>query len=623
MVRLDTRDIALLVALGSVLFALSIVLTSRSAASVYLLALPPIVAGGALTFAIVTARDPADYGRPTLPRTVVMALPSVVLVGTLVLLWYATIAGSRTVPFYLGAGVLGTGVLLQIAFVDEDDFSPTVLLGQVLVIALVVRFAALATTAGYIGLDTWSHVPTYVAGIVADGSLEALNDSKYYYAPLYHLSVVATVLIADVSPRIALWLSIGLVVPIATTLFLYVLGASLLPPRWAAFAAALYAFSDHAILWGIYLVPTSLGLVFTLGLLVPLLWIVREGYSVRSIVLFVVFSLALVFTHQVSSVIAATIVGMAVLAQVGPSLVHAMPRAGSVNLVWLFVPFVCVLAVLLTITPYSGSSLGFAERTLLFLRETYLAEFGWLNLAIELGAPEADYGLRPLTSPTYLLEASGLLLFAAGATVGTLVAYPRATHAWLTLICVAGVLSVVAIGTPAVGLRNFLPSRWFAFLYVPIALLCALGLRWSVRRIDPTTATTALVAFCVLFPSVMALAGPATIDSPAFPEERVTYSYSETELAALETVSQQTTTPIGTDVLTVEVLTRTGTAPAEIAAPEDADQEVLLYRESYAERPALFDDVGADVYETTTTERRYCATRSITYDNGAAHACVA
>ncbi|MFC7007322.1 hypothetical protein [Halalkalicoccus salilacus] len=623
MVRLDARDLALLVALGSALFALLIVATSRSAAPVYLLTLPPVVTGGALTFAAVVARDPADPVRPALPRPVTMTLPSVVLVGALVLSWYATTAGSRTVPFYLGAGLLGTGVLLQIAFVSEDDLSPTVLLGQVLVIALVVRFAALATTAGYIGLDTWSHVPTYVAGIAADGSLESLSESKYYYAPLYHLTVVATVLLADVSPRLALWLSIGLVVPIVTTSLLYVLGTSVLTPRWATFAAALYAFSDHAILWGIYLVPTSLGLVFTLGLLVPLFRIVREGYSARSIVLFVAFSLGLVFTHQVSSVIAATIVGMAVLAQVGPSLARVVPRAGSVNLLWLFVPFVCVLAVLLTITPYTGSSLGFAERTLLFLRETYLAEFGWLNLAIELGAPEADYGLRPLTSPTYLLEASGLLLFAAAGTVGTLVALRRATHVWLTLVCAAGALSVVAIGTPAVGLQNFLPSRWFAFLYVPLALLCALGLQWSVRRIDPATATVALVVFCALFPGVMALAGPATIDSPTFPEERITYSYSRAELAALETISRQTTTPIGTDVLTVEVLTRTETAPAEIAAPEDADQEVLLYRESYADRPALFDDVGADVYETTTTERRYCATRSITYDNGAAHACVA
>lgn len=202
--RPDVRDVALLLALGSTLFGLSIVLTSRSAAPVYLLTLPPVVAGGALTFAVVTTRNPADYGRPTLPRPVAMALPSVVLIGTLVLSGYATIAGSRTVPFYLGAGALGTGVLLQIALVDENDFSPTVLLGQVLVIALVVLFAALATTTGYIGLDTWSHVPTYVTGIAADGSLEALSDSKYYYAPLYHLSVVATVLIADVSPRIAL-----------------------------------------------------------------------------------------------------------------------------------------------------------------------------------------------------------------------------------------------------------------------------------------------------------------------------------------------------------------------------------------------------------------------------------
>lgn len=622
MARPAARSAALAVATVSAAAAVAIVVVGGSAAPVYLLTLPPIVTAGALTFAALVTRSPNDPDLPTVPRSVAMALPTAVLLGAGTLLLYAVRSGGRTVPFYLGAGLLGTAVLLQIVFVDEAHLSPTVLLGQVLALALVVRFAALVTTPGYIGLDTWSHVPTHATGILDAGSLEPLEGNKYYYAPIYHLAVVATALLVDVPPRTGLWLSIGLGVPIATTLLVYVGGRSLLPARWATFAAALYAFSDHAILWGIYPVPTSLGLVFTLALLVLLLRIVREGYSPRRIVLFGLFFLALTFTHQVSSVIAATVVGAAVVAQVGTPLLRTGSRVRTVNVVWLFVPFVCVLAVLLTVTPYTGTDLGFAERTLLFLSETYADEFGWLNVAVELRAPESDYGLRPPASPTYFVDALGLLLLAVAATVGTLVTLRRPTHAWLALGCAAAALAVVAIGTPSVGLRNFLPSRWFAFLYAPLVLLCARGVEWGVRRVDPLPAAVALVVLCLLFPGAMALAGPATVESPAFPEERLTYSYSAAELAGMEAIAQHTTTPIGADVLTVEVLTRTGTGPARIAAPEDADQEVLLYRESYADRPALFDDVGADVYETTTTERRYCEQRSVAYDNGAVRACV-
>jgi hypothetical protein len=620
--RFAARGAGLTVATVGVAATVAIVVFGGSAAPVYLLTLPPIVTAGALAFVVLVAREPTDLGLPTVPRSVAMALPSAVFLGAGVLLAYAVRSGGRTVPFYLGAGLLGTAVLLQITFVDEADLSPAVLLGQVLALALVVRFAALVTTPGYVGLDTWSHVPTHAIGILAEGSLEPLVGNKYYYAPIYHLAVVTTALLADVTPRIALWFSIGLAVPVATTLLIYAAGTTLLSVRWATFAAALYAFSDHAILWGIYPVPTSLGLVFTLGLLVPLLGILRDGYSVRQVVLFGSFLLALVLTHQVSSVIAATIVGAAVVAQAASPLSRIGARVRTVNVVWLFVPFVCVLAALLTVTPYTGTDLGFAERTLSFLTETYADEFGWLDVAIELGVPEADYGLRPLESPTYLLDALGLLLLAGAGTVGALIGLRRPTHAWLALVCAAVALAVVAIGTPSVGLRNFLPSRWFAFLYAPLVLLCARGVEWSVRRADPRTAVAAVVLLCLLFPGAMALSGPATVESPAFPEERLTYAYSSTELAGMEAVARQTRTPIGADVLTVEVLTRTETAPARIAAPEDADQEVLLYRESYPDRPALFDDVGADVYETTTTERRYCEDRSISYDNGAVRACV-
>lgn len=622
MARIDVQDIALLVACSSAFVTLLILFTGRLEASVYLLTLPPVITIGAITFVVATARKSAPSTLPSLPQSVTMALPSIVFIGAAILFWHATATGSRTVPFYIGAGLLGTAVLLQIAFANETDFVPSVLLGQILVLALVVRFAAFATTSGYIGLDTWSHLPAYVAGIVTDGSLESLADSKYLYAPLFHLVITATALLADVSPRVALWLSIGLVVPVMTTLVLYTVATSLLPLRWALFAVALYSFSDHAILWGIYLVPTSLGLVYTLVLLFLLVRIIDNGYSLRSTGLFIAFSLALILTHQVSSVIAAVFIGTALIAQAVPSLTRVLPQTTSANLIWLFIPFVGVLSLLLVITPYSDTGLGFAERTFLFLRETYLTEFGWLNLAIELRAPEGDYGLRPPLSATYMLDASGLLLLFAVGTIGVFAALQRATHSWLALVCVVVVLSVVAIGTPAVGLQNFLPSRWFAFLYVPLVLLCALGVHWGISHINRTTATVALVVFCFLFPSVMALAGPATIDSPTFPEERITYAYTATELTALETISQHTTTQIGADVLTVEVLTRTETASAAIAAPENQDQDVVIYRESYADQPVLFDDVGADVYETTTTERQYCGTRSIAYDNGAALACV-
>jgi len=36
---------------------------------------------------------------------------------------------------------------------------------------------------------------------------------------------------------------------------------------------------------------------------------------------------------------------------------------------------------------------------------------------------------------------------------------------------------VFVLGLPMFGIRNFIPTRWFAFLYAPMAILGAIGLQ--------------------------------------------------------------------------------------------------------------------------------------------------
>ena len=619
------RSAALPAAVVLCCLAASLAVLGRPGASVYVRTLPPVVALGALAYLMLAEREPgAGNPGPRLPRPVSMALPSLVLVGSAALLAVGVLAGGRGAGFHLASVLLGSLVFAQIAFVRERRLSATVVLSQVIALALAIRLTVLLTTPGYVGLDTWSHMPTHVEGILAAESLEPLEGNKYYFAPLYHLLIVATALAGDIPVRLATVLSVGLVVPVATTLLAYLLGRTLLSARWAAFAAGAFTFSGPAVLWGIYPVPTSVGLLLVAALFVSLLRIVQVGYRIEELTLFATLFGGLIFTHQVSSAIAATVVGAAVLAQFAlalPRLV-ARGRPRPVNVLPLFVPFVVLLLAIWTVTPFTGTEYSFLDRSLLFLRETLGTQAGWLTPAIELRAPEAEYGLRPPGDWTYYTEAVGLLALSLLGTVGAFLALERRGHAHLSVLLATLALGAVAVVTPALGLENFLPSRWVAFLFLPLSVLTAAGLAWLRPRLPATGGAVLLVVLCLVLPGAMVLSTPGTVEDPTH-EDRVVFAFSESELAAVETLGERTTTPLGTDFLYAEVFDRTETAPSRIAAPENADQQVILYRENTSERPALYDEVGADVYATTVDEGTYCADRSVAYDGGAVRACVA
>lgn len=569
----------------------------------------PLLACGIGALALLTA-GPRQIVRPQLPAWSAKLVASLVFTGSGVLLVLATATGGRGIAFHLLSGVLGSALLLQIWLAEKPR--PNWTLAGVLVLATVVRIAALATTPGYIGLDIWSHLPSFASGIIAAESLDAIAGDKYAISPLYHLSVISTALLADLSLRTALFLSVG-VGMLAAPLFVYLIARQLLDPRWALFAATTYALADHAILWGIYLVPTSLGLLFFFGVVYALFCIMRDGYTLGNATVFFAFLLAVVFTHQVSSFIAAVVIGAAVLAQ----FVLLVPRlypARPTNLIWVFSGCVFLLAGLWTITPYSGAGGSFTDTVLIFLIEAHQTTTG---IAVEYGVPEADYGMRPIDSVVQLVEAAGFLLLVVVAGLGTIhtMNRKRADQRTLTLVFAAGTMAVFLLVPALLGIRTFLPGRWFAFLFVPLVILGAGGL----KRLDARTPRVALVfvlVFTLLFPLTMAVSAPATVENPVV-DERPQYAFSEAELNGMETIGEHTEEPIYTDYLYAEVFERTDSQQAQSATltDEGVEGEPYVYREYQTTESPLFGE-DHNQLETEQIDRETVCTGHYTYDNG-------
>ncbi|MEM4780723.1 MAG: hypothetical protein QXG03_04065, partial [Halalkalicoccus sp.] len=573
----------------------------------------PLALGAVVALTLLTSgsRVHGRIDRPRLPVWSAKAVASLVFAGSGLLLVLAAATGGRGLLFYLLAGALGSVLLAQLWLAEEP--SPRWTLAGVLVLAGAVRFGALATTPGYVGLDVWSHLPSFAAGIAAEESLDAIAGDKYAVSPLYHLAVVSTALLADVSLRTALFLSVGLGMLVAP-LFVYLLARPLLAPRWALLAATTYALADHAILWGIYLVPTSLGLLFFLGVVYALLAVVRRGYTLGNTALFFAFLLSVVFTHQVSSFVTATFLGAAVLAQFALRIPRLYPERPT-NLVWLFLGCLALLTAIWTATPYSGAGGSFVDTVLVFLVDAHQTTSG---IAIEYGVPEADYGMRPLDSPVQLIEGAGALLLAVAAGVGAVhvAGRRRADQSRLTLVFAAGAMGFFLLVPALFGIRTFLPGRWFVFLFVPLAVLGAVGL----ARLDdraPRLAAVCVLAFALAVPLTMAVSAPATVDDPAF-DDRPQFAFSDAELTAMETIASHTDEPLYTDYLYAEAFDRTETNPAASATLADGGLEgdPYVYREYQSTGSPLFGEDHNHLAIQRIDRESACAGEHRSYDNG-------
>ncbi|MGQ3412215.1 hypothetical protein ACT4ML_08120 [Natrinema sp. LN54] len=634
--RLDT-----VAAIGGFLLA-AVLLPLRLLSSQIYLETVPVVLGTACALYLLSLYQGDDAGAfPTLPSAVSMALPSVVLAGLAGLVALTVVQGARTPLFFGLASVVGTLVIGQIIFASDHDLHPGLLLLQIVCFAFVFRFTALYATPGYIGIDIWTH-HSFVESILSDGSLSAISHDKHYGSPFYHLLVAASSLLYDVPIRTALYLSVGLVMPLSV-LLIYATTNLLVSTRWAVLATAFYAFGSHVARWGVHLIPTSLGLVFFLAMLYALIRVMRIEYTIRDFSLLLLLSVAVILTHQVSTFIMLVLLLAAFVAQVlfviGPFGLTRLDTSvfrtkKPVNLVGLVVFNAGLTIFVWSLTPYGEGS--FLETVLLYLGETIEESAGFLNTAGG-SAEAADAGAE--ATPTLVeqivpyVDTLGFLFLLGVTFVGCLyvVHRRRAEQSVFTLLLAAAFMLVFVLGLPMFGIRNFIPTRWFAFLYAPMAVLGAIGVRTLRGSLTPALVVSVLLLVVLVYPGAMILAVESNADNPVFSDHHERLAYDESELAAVESIAALTGSPDGDEIRPDQQLhtdhpyqtlfSRTGAYPSTTTAtvPEGgvADHGYTVYRsEQSTDATYVTDDDGNARIEQLSRTQLCRPEQGTVYTNG-------
>lgn len=466
--------------------------------------------------------------------------PGLVFLGLAALVATIRLTGGRSLSTHILTGAIGTCLLAQLALAGRQHIDTRLVLLQLGVAALVIRFSALFATPGYIGVDIWTHIPVFVGGIVEAGSLAPIADTKYVMAPIYHLNGAVAALVFG-SPRAGTFLALGTVVALSF-LFIYTASRLLVPARWALFAGTLFVFSDQVFRWSVHIIPTSLGLVYFLAMLYCLTKLYYET-DIRLLWLVLVTTLAVVFTHQVSTAIVLLVLAVATVVSIGTALrrsstVPTDHRIRALGLSGVLVTSVGITLVSWANTPFSGDFV-FLWRMLDVLSETVTSDAGFLALSDGGGAGgSVSTSGGSVLAP--IVEWFGFGVLLAVTVIGAIVLTRRVESAELkhTYAISVAVIFFAVFGLSLFGIRTLLPGRWIAFMYAPMVVLGAIGLQYVSRNASPRVLMAVVLVVAAGYPVAMMSAEKATLDAPTFDEENPRFAYTEAEIGAVATISE-------------------------------------------------------------------------------------
>ncbi|MBN1855442.1 MAG: hypothetical protein JW846_00640 [Dehalococcoidia bacterium] len=449
------------------------------------------------------------------------------LLGIMVLLAHSH-AVERPLAFFVVAAVVVVLLALR-AFEAPSRAGTAAYLLQLLVFSLVLSASVFYLTSGLPGSDAWGHQLL----IDAIGQRSHLPPTSEYFGyrfyPLMHMAVAMAQKVLAVSSKTALFLAVS--VPLTlSTLAVYAFARRYLSHSAARLVPLLLVASSYFMQWGTQVIPTSMGLAIFVVLMMLLTR--TDRWTTADFTLWLLLIAALVACHEVSVFIffsaVAFMLAFHMLLRHVP-FGFATASSTRVQKTALFISVMLVVTYWSTV-PYAVDGTPFFDVVLTTLRNSIQGQAGFLaRTEVVLTAGEWMQAL---------LTVGGFAAFYGLVAVGFFV-WLRPEHRTPRKLALADTviaLTAIALVFPLFGLRNILPHRWFAFIWVLAALPASQGLLALWERVPHGRLKTAGVAACVgILAFFMVTAPIANTDSPVYARsftQRMCFYDSELQAAS-------------------------------------------------------------------------------------------
>gem|GEM_PF-2798533 len=431
--------------------------------------------------------------------------------------------------YSLCAGLIAVSIYFS---VTKMDYLTQYL--KIILLSFNIKYS-IFNLAGFIpGIDTWAHAKANLL-LSQAGNIEVLFNSKEMYFPIMHVQVAIMQLLSNVSIRDAS--NFAIIIPfVFASSFVYLLSKDFLGHRVGLFALLLVNISDFHIYWGSAPQTTSYGLILYYLLIYTLIKSYSLGNNSKWVAITIFLSFILTITHAVSSFIfVITIVSLLL----GATFYNLLYREGTISKL----KTISLIAVMMLLQQwftaiYSKDQRSFFDVILYTLKIQITEHAGFLNRVETIPAFSA---IMPPFIERFA-DTCGLSLFLFFGIIGSLfcLSDKYRNRDLFSFIFVITVLFGITFSFPLFGLRNIMPSRWFAFEYLFLSVLAG----FSILKLSTYFKSRKFISIfvAVVFISTaffMSASTSSNLDSPLWlKKETVSTTYTLGEVRGAETLSK-------------------------------------------------------------------------------------
>ncbi len=445
-------------------------------------------------------------------------------------LYFQSLLYHRPLAYYVLAALMAGIIAIENIFSSEKEkyilFFQMIVLGFSIVGSQVYLFPSL------VGVDPWEHQNIILTIIES----HFIPYSGYSYLPNFHIFFAESMLLTGLDFKASALLCSFVQLTSEITLIYLICILIIKNHKVGIFSSLLVIIANYPVYFNIVTIPNSFSIILLLTTFYILLNFSRLGYF-KSFTLSVILMLSIIFTHPITTMYLA----ICLVILYSFPIVYSYINKSSEKVLSIFIPIFFVTTMVMWWTFASGSIMILAR----------IFDFGFASDSFAKTPNEILISyLQNISLFEQIFNQLGHTIFFALSFIGTFYLISRKDLS-CQLLALIGILPLtIGFSGMATG-TGLLEQRWFFFAQILLSISVSLSLIIIFNRIRfKYTILNILVIFTIFFSItlLMILSPTANIENPPFSQNSsVRYSFTQSELVSIQTISTHYDKVINTD----------------------------------------------------------------------------
>lgn len=405
---------------------------------------------------------------------------------------------------------------------------------KILMISFNLKYSLFLCYYG-IGSDYWIHLADN-NNLAEYGFIDILSAKESFY-PLMHIQVAVNNIITYTPIKDAT--NFAIIIPLViSSVCIFLVARNIIDGKVGLLAMLMVNITDYHTYWGAAPQTTTFGIcLYYFFIFLIFQTVTTNSNKILWLSITILFIPLLILAHAVSSfIVLISILGLTIGSYLYLSFYN--PSARSISLIFIFLLYGIGLLQHWFVALYNKMSEESFFEVITSNLVVYITEH-----ADFLNRPEAISGYATILPPFFerLVDTAGLTLLMFLSIIGCLFWLSkkyRNEFNFPMIVCTV-VLLFIIFGFPVFGIRNIIPSRWFAFMYFFLSIMGAFALLTIMSRISKKRLRVAvcfIILFCLTF--FMTTSTISNEDSPLWLRETtISKAYTTQEVIGAETLS--------------------------------------------------------------------------------------